>query len=69
MFYLTGANITFKGTNALNSSLFREDKSIVLLSSVVDFRESKVPKIKTDYHIYFHEQDVVNLIYESYGQR
>ena len=65
MFYLTGANITFKGTNALNSSLFSEG----LLSSVVDFRESKVPKIKTDYHIYFHEQDVVNLIYESYGQR
>ena len=63
MFYLTGANITFKRTSALNSSLFREDKSIVLLSSVVDVRECKVPKIMTDRHIYFHEQDVVNLIY------
>ena len=59
MFYLTGANITFKRTSALNSSLFSEG----LLSSVVDVRESKVPKIKTDRHIYFHEQDVVNLIY------
>ena len=29
----------------------------------LDVRESKVPKIKTDRHIYFHEQDVVNLIY------
>ena len=69
MFYPTGANITFKRTTALNSSLFKEGKSIALLSSVVDVRQSKVPKIKTDYHIYFHEQDVVNLIYESYGQR
>ena len=63
MFYPTGANITFKRTSALNSSLFREDKPVVLLSSVVDVRESKVPKIMTDRHIYFHEQDVVNLIY------
>ena len=63
MFYPTGANITFKRTNALNSSLFKEGKSIALLSSVVDVRESKVPKIMTNPHIYFHEQDVVNLIY------
>ena len=43
MFYLTGANITFKRTSALNSSLFSEE--YCLLSSVVDVRESKVPKI------------------------
>ena len=63
MLYPYWANITFKRTSALNSSLFNEGKSIALLSSVIDVRESKVPKIKTDRHIYFHEQDVVNLIY------
>ena len=63
MLHLPGANITFKRTSALNSSLLKEGKSIAFLSSVVDVRESKVPKILTDCHIYFHEQDVVNLIY------